>query len=408
MTELYAGMARVAITPDHMGFPLMGYGNRKSNSTGVHDPIWARALVLRKGDQAWAMCSLDLCYVDAAMVAEIRRRVGAQTGLEPSAVLISTTHTHSGPNANDAGNWNRPFAELVAEAIVIAWSNAQPARIAHGAGFLYGHSINRRWFERPVDPGVGVLRIDDTQGNLLGVAVNFALHPVVLGSDSYQVSADYVGYATTQVEEELAAICLFTNGGCGDINPLTDTVRRQFAARDYFTTMARDARFYGEGPDPIVIGNRAGGTFEEAEVIGKALAQEVMYVTQGLQSQMPAETPWHVQTQVNHLEDGIEYVETQALGIGDFALVTQPGEVFAESALEVKANLRGLGYTYPWLVSYANDWQLYLAPDVAFPEGGYEVNRANERHHSRHLQSRLWQAIEVGITAHAPGTAASA
>ena len=408
MAELHAGLARVAITPDHLGFPLMGYGNRKSNSTGIHDPIWARALVLRNGDQAWAMCSLDLCYVDADMVAEIRRRVAAQTALEPAAVLICTTHTHSGPNANDAGNWDRPFADLVAEAIVTAWEGAQPAHIAHGAGFLYGYSINRRWFDRPVDPGVGVLRIDDIEGKLLGVAVNFGLHPVVLGYDNYLVSADYVGYATADVEEALDAICLFTNGGCGDINPLTDTVRRQFAAGEYFTTMAHDARFYGEGPHPVAIGNRGGGTFAEAETIGKALAQEIRYVSQGLQSRPVAATPWHVQAQANHLDDGVEYVETQALGIEDFVLVAQPGEVFAESALDVKAKLRVLRYTYPWVVSYANDWQLYLTPEVAFPEGGYEVGRAVERHHSPHLQHRLWQAIEAGVTAHTPTPAVPA
>ena len=90
-------------------------------------------------------------------------------------------------------------------------------------------------------------------------------------------------------------------------------------------------------------------------------------------------------------------IETQALGVGDFALVAQPGEVFVESALQIKAALRRRGYLYPWLVSYANDWQFYLTPAAAFPEGGYEVARAQDKNHSPQLQERLQAGIESAI-----------
>ena len=82
-------------------------------------------------------------------------------------------------------------------------------------------------------------------------------------------------------------------------------------------------------------------------------------------------------------------------------MVTQPGEVFVESALAAKAGLRRLGYRYPWLVSYANDWRYYLAPEAAFPEGGYEVNWALKQKHSPQLQQRFWAAIEPLIPARA-------
>jgi hypothetical protein len=402
MVQLQAGFGRSEITPDNLGFPMIGYGNRKSNSTGIHDPLWAKALVVRQGDASWALCSLDLCYIDAETVAEVRRRVSEKTQLQPEAILIATTHTHSGPLPTEAGNWNRPFAELVSHALLQAWQAARPARVAQGAGFLVGHSLNRRWLDRPVDPGVGVLRVDDDAGQPLGVVTNFACHPVVLGSDNYLLSADYVGYATDRIESELGGTCIFVNGGCGDINPLTGTVRQQMAEGRYFTTMARGAHYYGQGDQPIAIGNRGGGLFAEAEEIGHALAHEVLYVTQGLATQVPTSPPWHGQARVNHLDDGEEYLETQALGIGDFALVTQPGEVFAESALDVKAKLRALGYRYPWLVSYANDWHFYLVPAAAFPEGGYEVDWAVKRQHSTHLQDRFWQGIAAAVQAHAP------
>lgn len=399
MSEFLAGFAKAEITPHNLGFPLMGYSNRKSGATGIHDPLYARAMAVKSGDAAWALCSVDLLLVTAATVAEVRERVSKATGLEPTAVMVAATHTHSGPLEREPGNWNRPFAEMIAEVTVNAWESMRPARMAHGAGFLYGHSINRRWFERPVDPGVGVIRVDDRAGRLMGIVANFACHPVVMGYDSFLISADYVGYATSAVENVIGGLCLFTNGGCADVNPMTTQVKQQMEAGARFTTMAPAARYYGISDDAIPIEDRAGGTFPEAEVIGLALAHELVAVARGLETQEPNGTPWSAQAWVNHLDEGEELLETQALGIGDFALVTQPGEVFVESALAAKAGLRRLGYRYPWLVSYANDWRYYLAPEAAFPEGGYEVNWALKQKHSPKLQQRFWAAIEPLIPA---------
>jgi hypothetical protein len=346
-----------------------------------------------RGDHAaWALCELDLVGVDAETVADIRRQVGQRTGLNPESILVATVHTHSAPNPLDGGNWNRELRSMVTDTIVHAWDNAQPACVASGAGFLYGHSINRRWFERPIDPGVGVLRFDDLSGNLLGVVMNFGLHAVVLGGDNLLISADYVGYVRDAVEEELGGICIFTNGGAGDVNPLTETVRKQLAAGKHFTTMT-GAHYYGEGPDAIFIEERKGGTFAEAESLGRSLASEVIRVSGGLMTKPPDCAPWSAQAWVNHLETGKELIEVQALGVGDFALVAHPGEAFAETALATKAALRRLGYRFPWLVSYANDRQSYLVPETALMEGGYEAEQAQRKNHASDVQSRLWTAI---------------
>jgi hypothetical protein len=49
------------------------------------------------------------------------------------------------------------------------------------------------------------------------------------------------------------------------------------------------------------------------------------------------------------------------------------------------------------VVSYANDWQAYLSPEAAFPEGGYEVMMSTTAHHSPKLQGRFWEALSQGI-----------
>ena len=75
--------------------------------------------------------------------------------------------------------------------------------IGSGTGVLYGYSINRRWLDRPVDPGIAVLRVDDMDGKPLGLFTNFACHSVVLGSDNLLISGDWPGDAMRRLEATL-------------------------------------------------------------------------------------------------------------------------------------------------------------------------------------------------------------
>ena len=396
MSKIEAGFGRVEITPDHVGFQMLGYGNREGLSAGIHDPLCAQALVLRQGEDAWALCAVDVLAVNAEVVADIRQQVSHSTGLMPQAIMIAAIHTHSAPSPLDKGNWEHPFAALVTDAIIQAWDTLRPAQLGVGAGFLYGYSINRRWLERPIDPGVGVLRVEDAEGHLLGTVVNFGLHAVVMGYDNLEISADYVGYARDKVEQSLGGRCVFTNGGAANVNPITATVRRQLAERREFSTMT-GAYYYGSSTDAVPIEDRGGGTFAEAEEIGHAVADEIVYVAQGIETHAPQAPIWSAQAWVDHLNDGTEIIETQALGVDRFALVGQPGEVFVETALDLTEKLRLSGHEFPWVISYANDWRAYLAPASAFAEGGYEVERAQEAGHSPHLQDRLWSSLSAAI-----------
>ncbi|MCB0045163.1 MAG: neutral/alkaline non-lysosomal ceramidase N-terminal domain-containing protein [Caldilineaceae bacterium] len=393
MIQLYAGFGLSDITPDYLGRPLMGYGNRQSGAEGVHDSLWSRALVMRAGSAAWALCAVDFCWISATTVAKVREKVSQQTDLAPAAIIVAAVHTHSGPNDLDEANWAGSLADLIAASIVSAWRALEPARLAVGSGFLYGHSLNRRWFDRPVDPAVSVLRIDNAAGEILGTVINFACHPVVLGADNLAISADFVGYARDEVEAELGGVCVFTNGACADVNPLTQGVGRQLAERRSFRTMSRDGEYYGSSSNSIEIEDRIGGTFEEAAIIGHCVAQEALYVAEGLSGIISDSSPWHLQLWVNHLEDGEALIETSAIGIGDFVMIAQPGEIFVESGLALKSELRRRGYRYPWVISYADDWQFYLTPANVFHEGGYEVERARDMNHSPDLPDRLLEAM---------------
>ncbi len=395
--ELFeAGFSVVEITPQHMGFPLYGYGARKDNSTGVHDPLYARTMLLKTGQAAWSLTVLDLVGINAATVNEIRRIAAAATGLQPQAIMVSCIHTHAGPSVGDTGNWDRPPAEIIAEGIIAAWKNLQPARLGVSAGFLYGYHVNRRWMERPVDPSVNVVRFDDLQGKPIGVAANFGLHPVVLGYDNFRISADYVGVARRVVEADLGCPCVFANGAAGDVNPITKNVRKQLAERKPFVTMT-GAHYFGGGKETVELADRIGGTFEEVEEVGQAVGDQIVYVARAIQTQAPPNAPWSFDANVKHMDEGDETIETFAMGIGDFILVGEPGEMYVETGLDLKAKVRKYGYRFPWVVSYANDWQSYLSPEAAFPEGGYEVRMSQMAKHSPQLRARFWEALSLGI-----------
>jgi hypothetical protein len=219
---------------------------------------------------------------------------------------------------------------------------------------------------------------------------------VVMGYDNFLLSADYVGVARRVAEEALSCPCLFANSAGGDVNPITKTVLRQMADRKPFVTMT-GAQYFGRGANTVELADRIGGTFEEVEEIGKAVGDQIVYVASAIQTQTPPNTPWCLDAYVNHLDEGEALIETFAMGIGDFILVGEPGEIYVETGLDLKAKVRKLGYRFPWVVSYANDWQSYLSPEAAFPEGGYEVEMSKMANHTPQLQTRLWEALSRGI-----------
>ena len=89
-----AGFYRVDITPP-VGAPLAGFAARQGVSTGIHDPLFAHALVLDNGTNATAFVSVDVLGLAADFVHRVREMIEARIGLQAQSVMVSATHTHS-------------------------------------------------------------------------------------------------------------------------------------------------------------------------------------------------------------------------------------------------------------------------------------------------------------------------
>lgn len=114
---LLAGVAAVNITPP-VGVPLTGFAGRKSGCTGIHDELYAKALVLAAENTQLAWVTTDLLGWDFDLVARIRHDVEEQIGIPASHWLLSSTHTHSGPALITL----RGFGARDEANAVVAWS----------------------------------------------------------------------------------------------------------------------------------------------------------------------------------------------------------------------------------------------------------------------------------------------
>lgn len=364
---LTAGVARVEITPPAAGTPLGGYSARQGPSTDIHDPLYATVLLLRSEQTSVAIVSADLrSFPSERVVNEARARRLADH------VLLAVTHTHSGPITwekkdwpGDGRSWFAETEEKILAAIAEAAAKTFPARVGSGFGEIYlGHnrrrvepdgSVTMLWRNAarqptaPLDPTVGVIRVDDGEGRVRALIVNYACHAVILGPDNRRISADYPGYLRQEIEREFpGALALFTQGGAGDINPYLDK-------------------------QPV-----AENGFGEAARMGRALAGEAVKVARRLKPEEKANASLRAAAEVMEFDDRWERGKKMRAGVTallineEIGIATLAGEPFVELqiALRDKSEIARtflFGYTY----SAGGEWLGYIPTIRAAAEGGY-------------------------------------
>jgi neutral ceramidase len=236
-TRLRAGAAKVDITPDlaKIRIQLGGYNARLNMPpTGVHDPIYARALALEVGEQSAVIVALDHLLVPYSLT----RAVLQATGLQAAQLFMSASHTHCAPDSmglNERMRFPLPgvgtflpeflafTTERVVQAVQQARQRMRPAMLAITAAELPNLNRNRRG-RRLLDRTMTVARLDDSRGKPFAAVVVFAAHPTIYPHTMMQVSAEFPGVVQTTLEGVLGrgAVALFLNGALGDVSPVAD------------------------------------------------------------------------------------------------------------------------------------------------------------------------------------------
>ena len=206
-----------------LGVYMGAYGAPEARgvATGVHDPVYARTVALREGDEEVIMTILDLPGLGNRYTRRIREDVAALTGLDPLRILVGATHSHSSPDF--MGLWGGvpdAYADrvvsLVVGGMVDALNNADPVDLHVGTGAA--ENRNRRGWPL-TDTAVTVLDARDPEGARVGTMAVFAAHPVVLGESNKEISRDWPGWAVDAAEAELGAPVLLFSGIIGDVSP---------------------------------------------------------------------------------------------------------------------------------------------------------------------------------------------
>jgi len=368
--NLRAGAAKVDITPP-AGVRLPQY-NRKQPSRGLHDPLHARAVVLEVGGTRVAIVACDLIQWSSTRI-----RDAARERLGIPHVLVCASHTHSGPAPDDKEvcRANTPYSAFVEESMVGSLEQACaqmfPARIAAA----YGDRLPALGYQRllmqadghkralwrdeeripygPVDPEVGVIRIDDDRAAPRVVLMNYACHAVV-NAINLEVSADYPGAAASAVEEHFGSglICLFVQGASGDINPLFRSPNG------------------GPGGDPAT-------DYGQMERMGALLAGEVIRVAREITRHQAEATLGAVDALMTFRgrfrPDWKRTVGITTVLINEsIAIATFPGEPFVKFQIDWK---RQPDIPHPFLFgctySCGGEWPGYVADVRSAALGGY-------------------------------------
>jgi hypothetical protein len=243
--EWKVGLAQIKITPDHP-VPMSGYAARTKPFEKVNADLYTKALVLEDRDgHRGVIVTSDLLGFPAEVAEPICERLQKKIGLKRDQILLNSAHTHAGPllslkeppkddpNSADklrAMEYTRQLQDKVVEVVAQAAEHLQPASLSWGSGVI-DFAMNRREFTpngvilgvNPrglADRSVPVLRVDAADGKPLAILFGAAVHNTTLGSDNFEISGDYAGFAQAAVQEKYPnAQAMFMLGCAGDANP---------------------------------------------------------------------------------------------------------------------------------------------------------------------------------------------
>jgi neutral ceramidase len=412
--SLRAGAAQVVITPPK-GAPMAGYYNSRV-AEGTHDDLHAKAVVFEKDNVKVALVACDVVSLPRELTERARQLIQQKTGIAPDHVMISATHDHTGPvivtypsRYNLQGEMKRIAEDYtaalparIAEAVALANSQLQPARIRAAVGREDSLAFNRRYFMKdgsvgwnpgklnpnilrpagPTDPSLPVIYVETPDGAGIAAYANFAMHLDTTGG--LQFSSDYAFTLGKVVAAAKGAgvVSVFTIGCAGNVNHL------DFSRKDPQSSFAEAARI------GTVLGGDVLKVIERAPVVN---VSRIEVSSRILKLDLPKftadEISWAHRTQAtfdtDHQAPFLDLVkaakiidiearqgkpfeaEVQVIALGDqVAFASFPGEMFVEFGLALKEDSP---FPVTIAVELANGGLGYIPNRQAYPQGAYEV-----------------------------------
>ena len=382
------GYHEADITPPN-NLPLEGYEHRFTYGgvpSGVNDNLYVRALSLADDSSEFILITVDLCILSNERVRRMRERISPVLGVPENQIIISASHTHSGPITENpweeiSNDESSPYIrfqheceeymEFVTKMMISSAGEAHLKKTPCACSYTTGCTsvgFNRRsvdeqgdvrnffsLWEQPgatvdglVDDEIPVVMIEAQEQQSFDtylhpfnpsriVIFNVALHPVVMGKHSRLVSADYPGYARSKIEETLGdgTRAMFLLGACGDTQPLIAT-QENIKALDVI----------GGAVAYSVVAALAQRTYNSL--------QHISYTSTELKS--------------DHADD--DDIPITTFTCGEIAFVAVAAECFTEAGLRIRESSP---YKQTLIATNTNGWVGYIPTEEAYAQGGYEV-----------------------------------
>ena len=399
-SQVPVGAAKVDITPDYPT-RLCGYASRGTESEGVAQHIWAKALAI--GDDAGEgpamLLSVESCGVPPSVVNAVCERL-KPSGLRRERLVVSVTHTHAAPwlmeyapflfheplpdaERQHLDRYKRELIDKLAELALQALKNRVPAHLFWTQGEV-GIAANRRvlkdkrWAgfgeqaDGPVDHRLPMLVAKCPEGKPIAIWANYACHCTTLGGNFNQICGDWAGYAQEYIEAEYPGATALISIGCGaDANP---------SPRGQLEHCQQNGRVFADAVKRLLGG--------KLKPLDPSLICRLVYVDLPL-GELPSKEYWektagaggHRGVHAKHFLDlrnrgeavpsNVNYPIAAWTFGDDLAMVFLAGEVVVDYSIRLFAELDAERL---WVTAYANEIPCYIASKRVLAEGGYEAD----------------------------------
>ncbi len=407
---LKAGAATVDITPVK-GVPLAGYGGAPRRvisaatipahlaaalgacydptpgdvaslfapSKGKLDPIAARVLVLDNGKTMAAFIKLDTIGVSRKLRDDLEASAKS-LGIPKQNLIVSASHTHSGPGAvSEQKIWELIAADCldaftytkmlngIKSALIQAASNLSPAKI--GLATTTEKRVSKNRMDKPgkFDPELGLIKVEDAStGKPIAALFNFALHPTCFGGSNFYFSADWVGAAETAIEKKLGGgVAIHINGAEGDVAPkMGGTAGIKFISEIMAATVSSLWTKTTTNTWIDIQGDFADVKMPSPKFNG---CMPLFGTTLNLCSIIPLAKNLPLDLFMQKV------LPFTALRLGDAVFAALPGEGATDVGLAIKAAGKVLGFKHTFVAGLSNDYMGYIVTKADFYNGSYEA-----------------------------------
>jgi putative membrane-bound dehydrogenase-like protein len=386
--DLYrVGIAQIDTTPSHP-IRLNGFGGRRTDSEGVYQRIWAKAIAIEdESNEPALLITVDVLGIPDDIRAQIAMRLEKKANLKPERLAITATHTHTGPMLKGANQtlfgvpipkehldnidkYTTEFLDKLEKVGLEALEKRTPAKLSYAIGSAR-FAMNRRTKGGPVDHDLPVLFVHDPDGKVRAIYTSYACHCVTLSFN--KIGGDWAGFAADEIQSAFPGSVALVSVGCGaDSNPSSGVTG------DKVETAKLQGR---EIANEI---KRLAANFR-APVTGKITTQwKQIELPLG---PLPTREQWeekakrqdaighHARVQLEKLDrkeslpTKVDYpIQTWAFG-DTLAIAFLSGEVVVDYSLRLK---KELDCQRLWMNAYANSAPCYIPSERVLKEGGYE------------------------------------